>query len=229
MLACRAAVRRGPSSLRSSVHGRVVSSLPPGRGAGYQVPGHVCSAPTCLVCTLKVGRLARVWSSVCQCAALDQPWGATRGASVRQSASDASAVAFLFWPSVAPRGCRRLGLSMRALCPLVHLGPTPLVLGDLRIVSPPWRSLFAGPEGSRHCYLAQSGLLRRPSVTNVPIGFTSRVQSDPRLAAQSGYSVEGQPMPARMSGGPRAANRQLGGRMRAVQKALRSEGLCARG
>ena len=155
--------------------------------------------------------------------------GATRGASVRQSASDATAVAFLFWPSVAPRGFRRLGRSLRALCPLVHLGPTSLVLGDRRSVSLPCRCPFAGPEGSRNCYRAQSGLLRRPSVTNVPIGFPSRVQSDPRLAAQSGHPVSGQPMPARMSGGPRAANRQLGGRMRACQKALRSEGLCARG
>ena len=137
MLACRAAVRRGPSSIRSSVHGRNVSFLPPGRGAGYQVPGHDCSAPTCLVCTLKVGG----WPGCGPLSASVRLWtnpGATRGASVRQSASDATAVAVRFLAQCGPsRVFVVSGTFLRVLCSLVHLGPTPLVLCDLRGVLHP--------------------------------------------------------------------------------------------
>ena len=93
--------------------------------------------PTCLVCTLRWGG----WPGCGPLSASVRLWtnpGATRGASVRQSASDATAVAVRFLAQCGPsRVFVVSGTFLRVLCSLVHLGPTPLVLCDLRGVLHP--------------------------------------------------------------------------------------------
>ena len=88
--------------------------------------------PTCLVCTLRWGG----WPGCGPLSASVRLWtnpGATRGASVRQSASDATAVAVRFLAQCGPL-CVTLVMVLHcgSSGPWVPSGPPPLVQCDLR-------------------------------------------------------------------------------------------------